>query len=500
MSLLTRRPTATTAVASLIGLLGSALVARASYVAGTPPGHHIDRSDATGPYHWVFEIGVLLLVVAWFLLGRLVLDRTVHGMTRRVCWAGIAMAAPLLMAAPVTSQDVWAYLAQANVAAHGLDPYSVGPSTVPGPYTHAVASEWLDYASPYGPLWIWACRLVVEVTQPHVWAGMFALRGIAVVGLTVIAVVLTRLSRVTGARPEVALWVAVTGPFPLLMLLDALHNDSSMLALMLCGVAVAATAPTLRRALLLSGVLVGAAGAIKVIALIALPFLPLLWFRYAAPPRVHSTRRPPSPSRWVATGAVSMVVGVLTVLAIGVVSGLGLGWVPHVGDGRVGVNWLSVPQWIGSVLHLVAPGRVAGLPSDRYSLMHAVSLVFLVVTVAAVTLTARRRPPLRTLTILMLLLVVSSVAPRTWYLLWPLVLLAADQIPRRLLAAVVAASAALVMWYPPSVHPAVSPWVLLALFLPLMVVTTRLMDAAGFAGTTLDRRPEATAPQDPHPG
>jgi alpha-1,6-mannosyltransferase len=166
-----RRATSSTAVIAVVGYIGSALVARASYVVGTLPGDHLDVDVATGPYRWVFEIGVGLLVLAWLALGHLVLDETITGMTRRVWWAGAAMAAPLLVAAPVTSQDVWAYLGQANVAAHGLDPYSVGPASVQGPYADGVATAWLHSPSPYGPLWLWICRLVVAVSHPHPWAA-----------------------------------------------------------------------------------------------------------------------------------------------------------------------------------------------------------------------------------------------------------------------------------------------------------------------------------------
>ncbi|MGC4111054.1 MAG: hypothetical protein QM747_11670 [Nocardioides sp.] len=116
------RPTATTVACAAVGLVGSALLARASYVVGALPRHHLDRAVAQGPNRWVYLAGVALIVVAWLALGRLALDPGVDGMTRRVCWFAAATAAPLLVAAPVASQDVWAYLGQANVAAHGLDP------------------------------------------------------------------------------------------------------------------------------------------------------------------------------------------------------------------------------------------------------------------------------------------------------------------------------------------------------------------------------------------
>jgi alpha-1,6-mannosyltransferase len=476
------RVTASTAVIAVAGFIGSALVARASYVVGTLPGDQVDVDAATGPYRWVFEIGVALLVLAWLVLGRLALDQTVTGMTRRVWWAAAAMAAPLLVAAPVTSQDVWAYLGQANVAAHGLDPYSVGPGSVPGPYADAVAPAWLLTPSPYGPLWLWVCRLVVAASHPHPWAGMFLLRTLAVVGIAATGLALTRLARRTGARPEVALWLVLAGPFPLLMLLCAVHNDYAMLPLLIGGVTVAASERSLRRALVIGGVLIGAAAAIKVTALLVLPFLPLVWFRYAA----HERRTPVIDTeadtlavrRWLMTGAVACTVGVVTVLVLGVVTGFGTGWVSSVDDAKVGVRWLSVPQHVANLLHLLDPDRVAHGSKARYPLAHAIGLVFLAISLFATAVTARHRPPLRTMAIVMLLVVVSSPAPRTWYLLWPLVFLAADTIPPRMLAPVAAASASLALWYPPSVHPAVPLWVLLALFAVLWAATELVLRGA----------------------
>lgn len=470
LSHLTGRPTAATVVITSVGFLGSALVAWASYVVGTLPGHHIDRAAATGPYRWPYEIGVALLVLAWLAMGRLVLDPTVSGMTRRVCWAAAVMAAPLLVAAPVTSQDVWAYLGQANVAAHGLDPYTFGPNAVPGPFAHAVAHDWITSPSAYGPLWVGICRLVVQIAQPHPWAGMFLLRLVAAVGIVVTGFALARLCRATGWRAEVALWMTFCGPFAMLMLVGAVHNESVMLAFLVGGVAVAATVRSLWRAILVGAVLVGCAAAVKVIALVALPILPLVWHRYAAGSG-DARREPPTYGCWIVTGAASVAAGVATLVLSGPVFGFDLGWISQVGDGTVGVRWLSVPQQAGNLLHLVAPHHVADQARDRYSLVHPIGLGLLAVGLAVLTLTARRRPPLRTLTWMTLLLVVSSPAPRTWYLLWPLVFLAADRLSPRALVAVVAGSATLALWFPPSVHPPVPEWILVALFVPLAALT-----------------------------
>ena len=181
----------TTMAIAVVGFVGSVLITRASYVVGCLPGHHLHHADVVGPERRVYQVGVAVLVLAWLALGRLALDRSRTGMMRRTCWATGVMALPLLVSVPVASQDVWAYLGQANVAVHGLDPYAVGPDAVPGPYLHAVDNSWTSSPSPYGPLWLFVCRLVVSVTQPHVWAGVYVLRGLAVAWLVVTGVLLS---------------------------------------------------------------------------------------------------------------------------------------------------------------------------------------------------------------------------------------------------------------------------------------------------------------------
>ena len=469
------RPTLATAVIASVGLVGATCVTWSSYTVGALPGHEFSRADATGPYRWLYEAGVGLMLLAWLALGRLALDRTLTGMTRRVCWAAVAMAAPLLAAAPVNSQDVWYYLGQGNVVAHGLDPYAVGPNAVPGVYLDAVSPPWVGHTSPYGGWWVWICRLVVGLVGPHPWAGMFVLRILAAASVAVMGLALVRLCRATDARPEAALWLTVAGPFPLLMLVGGIHNDAEMLAGLTWGLVVAATGRSMWRSMVIAAVVVGAAATVKAPALIALPFLPLVWYRYAP----GSGKEGPAPTwpRWCVTAGVAVAVGVLTVVAISMASGFGLGWISTAGMGTVGNGWLSVPHLVGSWLPHLVPGLG---PDDLLShppILRRIGGGFLVVTVGAVLLTAWRRPPLRVLAVVMLLLVVSDTAPRGWYLLWPLVVVACDLGPA-LLAGVAGATAALALWFAPASHPPVPFLVLLALFVPLWGVAALVVRAA----------------------
>jgi alpha-1,6-mannosyltransferase len=254
-----------------------------------------------------------------------------------------------------------------------------------------------------------------------------------------------------------------------------------MLGLLLCGVLIAATVPTLWRAVLLGAVLVGCAAAIKANALVVAPILPLVWQRYAAPATEPSSG-PIAVRRWVLAGGAAAAASVAVVILMGLVEGFGVGWAAHLDEARIGVQWLSLPQQVGNVAHVLSPDHVAELRRDRWNLVHPVGLAFTGCALVLLTLTARRRPPLRTLAWLMLVLVVGAPAPRPWYLLWPLVFLAADRVPVRVLVPVVAGVAAFSLWYPPSVRPPVPAWVLLVVFVPLLAATAAVARRAPAGG------------------
>jgi hypothetical protein len=128
---------------------------------------------------------------------------------------------------------------------------------------------------------------------------------------------------------------------------------------------------------------------------------------------------------------------------------------------------------------------VGAAQAARYGLVHPLGLCLLALALGVAALTAGRRPPLQTLALVLLALVVTSPAPRAWYLLWPLLALAAERLSPRAVALVAGASATLALWLSPSVQPTPPTWLLGVLFVPLALVAT-------LAART---RPRARAPQ-----
>lgn len=65
-----------------------------------------------------------------------------------------AWTAPLIIAPPLYSRDVYSYLAQGAVALRGFDPYSRGAAVLDLPLRGNVAGLWQETPSPYGPLFL----------------------------------------------------------------------------------------------------------------------------------------------------------------------------------------------------------------------------------------------------------------------------------------------------------------------------------------------------------
>lgn len=179
----------------------------------------------------VLYLGVILMLLAWVRLGHAVHNGQAD--TRRMLRAIGAWSAPLLLAPPLFSTDLYTYLAQGAVAHAGLDPYTNIPAELPlGPITDNAAGKWMFIPSPYGPLFILLIKSVVGVTGDNLILGALLTRLVIVAGLGLLCASLPRLCRHLGARPECALWIGVANPLVLLYLVAGAHNDLLMMGLL----------------------------------------------------------------------------------------------------------------------------------------------------------------------------------------------------------------------------------------------------------------------------
>ncbi|MBC7374007.1 MAG: polyprenol phosphomannose-dependent alpha 1,6 mannosyltransferase MptB, partial [Frankiales bacterium] len=241
-----------------------------------------------------------------------------------------------------------------------------------------------------GPLWLGLAGLVVRVTGSVV-PSLVGMRLLAIVGLALLAWALLRLTEVPGR----ALWLGVANPLVLVHLLSGAHNDALMIGLMAAGLAVAGRGG---RWLAIGAALVTGGALIKVPAVAALAFLPLL-AASNLPGRLRAS-------------AVVGLSAVATAVIVTLVSGLGWGWLGSLDAGR-------------ARLALFSPLTGLGVLVGQVDAVLAGGLVVAAVVGLGLLLAADRLGPLRACGLLLLSVSLLLPVVQPWYVLWGVVLLGA---------------------------------------------------------------------------
>lgn len=403
-----------------VGLAGAVLLAAAGFGAGALPGHdpagqaptpgHLAHpAYAVGIAAWVF--GLVLLLTAWVRLRR---PAYRGALPARWMLGTVGLwALPMLLSVPLGSRDIYAYAAQGDLYAHGLDPYQVGPSALPSRWLAEMSPSWRDNPVPYGPLALLVTRLAA--LSGNLTVALVVLRLAALLGVLLLAAYLPRLARACGVPAGAACWLGLGSPVLLVHLVSGAHNDALMIGLLVAGLAYAAD----RRGPP-AGVALGLAVAVKATALVAAPFAVVLLL--AANP---ATGRQLARAAAVVAGAAAVAFAAVTVVA-----GLGFGWLPALSGTEASVQWTSVPTGVGMVLGF--PLHLAGLPGAGGVLTISRAVAFyavLPVVLVALWWPLRHGAPTRTVVaragwaLAALLLCSPTVHP--WYVLWPVAVLAA---------------------------------------------------------------------------
>jgi hypothetical protein len=378
--------------------------------------------------------GMAVLVTAWWRVG------TRGEGPPPVRWTAVTVALwslPLAVAPPLFSRDVYSYAAQGDVFLHGLDPYSAGPAALPSVWLESVSVTWWDTPAPYGPLFLLAARAVVEVCGGHLLVAVFLLRLVAVAGVALVGATLPALARGCGIDDRRAMWLGFASPLLLVHAVSGAHNDALMIGLLVAGLACA-----VQRRPVLAALLIALAATVKAPALLALPFVALLWPAGDRSPRGATVRG------LLSTAALTVAVFV----AAGAASGLGLGWVPALRTSGETVQWTSVPTGLGLAARwlLEAVGGGPGAGAAALVVTRAIGAVGALAIVAALWWRVRDRaddPRAVVAACGWAFAAVVLLAPafHPWYALWALVPLAASTVDRRVLAVATAALCFLVL-------------------------------------------------------
>ena len=399
-----------------IGLAGSlsAAVSATGLLARRPVRWWWVASVGTHGVQWhIFWAGVILLCLAWVGLGRQV-SRRADVRPADLIWVGALWSVPLLLGPPLFSLDMYSYLAQGAVLAHGLNPYHYAPQALHEPQLLAgVSSTWKHTTTPYGPVFVGLAALVSLVAGSHLALGVALLRIPELAGMALLAWSVPRLARRLGADPRRATWLAVISPLSLLYLVAGGHNDALMVGLMIAGVTLA-----VERRPVAAIALCALAATIKLPAAVAVVMIAICWWRE-------------EPGRWRQIIAFAGMVSAGVVLVAGLVTG-------------VGVSWIS-----GSLFSTPATARMALTPSTAvavtlWEITHrfgsgveqaaatwenaATWAAFVVVGLVALWFCGRVRHATlaRWLGAALIVAALGGPAAWPWYLSWGVVLLAAD--------------------------------------------------------------------------
>lgn len=230
------------------------------------------KGDNTEPFLYTLAVIALFAfaAVAWRV------TRSPAGRSLRA-WAlvpPVISALLLFLTLPLTSRDLFYYIMGGRLLGiHAVNPYLLPPSAFPTDPLFAY-TNWPDYTSPYGPLWILLSAGLALLAGNSLLLNVCLFKAVAVIGYFscggLIGAILRACSR--PALPGVVLWL--WNPLVLLEYPGAGHNDVLMLAGLLLGLWLYLSG----RARLALAV-VAAAAMIKSVALVILPLL--LWHHLA---------------------------------------------------------------------------------------------------------------------------------------------------------------------------------------------------------------------------
>jgi alpha-1,6-mannosyltransferase len=459
----------------LCGFLGSLLIVVTAPVRReAAPSWRLELPFVPHPGHALFSatsfiIGMSFLSLSWIRLGAFAADRQQSPRRRLyiVLAAGALWTAPILLAPPLLSNDVYSYAAQGELLSRGVDPTVVGPNALGGgPFMRAADAIWWNNPAPYGPAWNKIAETVVVATDHDAALSVWALRGVILAAVVVSAFALYDLTR--AHNPALALTMGIVNPLVLIHLVGGIHNDAVMLALMMVALACA------RRSWFLSSVVfMTLATAVKLPAAAGLVYLG--W---------HAPYLRAQAQRFVAS-AVTLFAGIISSVVLSFAWGMSLGWV-------------SALKGTGKVMSTFAPTTMFGLSlSDAFSAVgidvdpdHTVALMRLLGLLGAAVIAmwllhrSDRSTMERALGLSLALAVLFGPVLWPWYAAMAFTVLAASDVTRARAASVVWTVAVALFVFPTSVgtHLGLAQfqaWLGIALLIALTALSSLCQGIAG---------------------
>lgn len=379
-------------------------------------------------------IGVGLLVLAWLGMSafcgvqfrhRSRIDSVVSvSMLRRTF---IAWTLPIVVSAPMFTQDIYSYLANGKIVRLEMDPYSGGPVDLLGtddPLARSVPFIWAHSPSPYGPVSLGIAEWISIATGDSIALGVIAHRLVSIAGVAIAAWAMYRLARRCRVLPQAALWLGILNPLTLLHLIAGIHNESIMLGLALAGFEVGLIGCDRIRLELhrsgwllvgASGFLISCAGMVKVSGFIGLGFVGVVLAR-----SLHARGQRRGIALIVAI-AVQAVLLVASIAIVTIASGIGIGWITGQGGAATIRSWMSLSTSVGVISGWWA--MVLGLGDHTEAILSFTRLIGVGIAVAfmlrmLLASFAGRINAIGALGVSTLVLVIFFPVVHPWYILW----------------------------------------------------------------------------------
>lgn len=423
----------------LLGTAGSVLIALGSFGAGAIRykggilrALHLDFlsfGHGASFSNIVLWCGLVLFVLAWCVAGM-----RLHHIRLRpllVWWT-----APLLLAAPILSRDVYSYLMQGAMLRDGFNPYTQGAAVNPGPFLLEVSHDWRNTTTPYGPLHLWIGEGITRIVGENVTLGVICYKLLSLGGFALIAWCVPRIARRIGGDPRLAVWLGVLNPVMVFHMVGGMHNESVMVGLVSLGILWAVTERPWH--IVAAVAVISVSVSLKATAVIALPFV--VWMavrclhnRYGIHPAIA----------FVGSGIVLAAETVGTVALVTIASGTSWEWVSQITGNAKVINPLALPSLLAGFVTPI--GRLID-PDFSYNavlggIRTVTSLLMLIGLVIAWWYFRRStRDNVRGTVAAYASLMVFNSVTLPWYFASPLSLVGAIKPPRRLIQFTIAAS------------------------------------------------------------
>lgn len=414
-----------------LGTAGSILIVLGGILAGVPPQRNPLLHSPPLPWLRTFTtptvacvfVGISLLVLAWWRVGRLVRGPQPPSqrelLTTLVWWA-----APLALTTPIFSRDVYSYLAQGTMTVLGIDAYQYGPAILGGPLSLDIPAIWQTTPAPYGPVFLSLAADITSVTGESIWLGILGMRLLALGGLALMVWGVPRVARAAGVDPGAALWLGVLNPLVLVNLVGDAHNDALMIGFMIAGLALA-----LDRRSAAGAALLALAALVKASAGLALVFIVPIWAGQLS-----------GTARWLRASLGTAGVAAATMVATTTTAGTGYGWIGALDTPTLAHTWTSITTDLGYWSGLLVGELGWATPDQVLAWWRMAGLA----AAGAVCLWLLRRyhrsGPVVGLGLGLAAVLALGPVVHPWYLLWAIVPLAAAARSHRIRSWVIGAS------------------------------------------------------------